>query len=197
VHITSMSDPATFREVCTTLGVKPVHAHNIVGSAVVSTELLSQSTGFGTREDALLAMSSTADRFRQAGLAVVREKVELDPRHPGAPAQDHEAEMQYFEAHLRIDHAPGERARVLGLRDELYDLGHTLWASYNPLKRVEPGAEVSMLTARSHTMGLVSFREHAEAAQEYCARYFSMRPLILEWAIADNNTALDSVWMVR
>jgi hypothetical protein len=140
-------------------------------------------------------MTSTANRFREAGLAVIREKVELDPRHPEAPQEDHEMGLQYFEAHLRIDHVPGERARVLSLRDELYDLGHTLWASYNPFKRVVPGTEVSMLTARSHTMGLDAFRAHAEAAQEYCSRYFAMRPLILEWAIADSNTALDKVWL--
>lgn len=196
VHITCASDPSTFTKVCKSLGVKPVHAHNIVGDLVVSTELLSQATGFGSQAEALATMHSTADRFREAGLVVVREKVELDPRHRGAPQRDHEAGAQYFEAHLRLSHAAGERHSVLELRDSLAGLGHTLWASYNPLKRVEVGEEVTMLTARSHSMGLSSFREHAEAAQAYCAQFFSMRPLILEWAIADDNTALDKVWMV-
>jgi hypothetical protein len=178
------------------MNVRPVHAHNIVGSHVVSTELLTQTGGFGTKDVALAAMASIAQRCRDTGLTVIREKVEVDPTHSGAPSEDHAPGIDYLEAHIRIVHAPGERPRVLALRDDLLAQGLTLWASFNTLKRVTEGTEVTMLTARSFTQGLSQFKAQAEQAQGYAAELFEVRPLIIEWAIADSNTALDNVWTI-
>jgi hypothetical protein len=195
VHVTCDTDPATFISACEKMGVRPVHAHNIVGSAVVSTELLTQADGFGTKDEALAAMYSVAQSCRAAGLTVIREKVEVDPTHSDAPYEEHAPGIDYLEAHIRIVHPPGQRSSVLALRDELQDHGLTLWASYNTLKRLSKDTEVTMLTARSFTQGLPEFVSLAELAQEYAAKRFEVRPLITEWAIADNNTDLDNVWI--
>jgi hypothetical protein len=197
VHITCDSDPLTFANKCREMNLRPVHAHNIVGDEVVSTELLTQSAGYGSKEDALADMEAIANRCRDTGLRVIREKVEIDPSHEDAPLEDHEGGIDYLEAHIRIVHLVGQRSSVLDLRDELEDLGLTLWASYNTFKRVPEGSEVTMLTARSFTQGLPNFKLFSEAAYSYASTGFTLRPLIIEWAIADNNSALDGIWIRR
>jgi hypothetical protein len=196
VHITCSTDPSSFIAACEQMNVRPVHAHNIVGSRVVSTELLTQTGGFGPKDEALAAMASIAQRCRDIGLKVIREKVEVDPSHSDAPSEEHAPGIDYLEAHIRIVHAIGQRPRALTLRDDLRAQGLTLWASFNTLKRVTSGTEVTMLTARSFTQGLAQFKEQAEQAHEYVAQRFEVRPLIIEWAITDNNTALDNVWTI-
>ena len=194
VHITSASDPTTFSRICSEIGVRPVHAHNISNRAVVSTELLTQADGFGTKEEALAGMRAIAQKCRDTGLHVIREKVEINPRHADAPLEDHARGEDYFEAHIRVVHPVGQRSSVLALRDELLGRGIVTWASYNTFKRVPEGSEVTMLTARSFTMGLPGFTQYAKEAYAYAVAHFALKPLIIEWAIADNNTALDDVW---
>jgi hypothetical protein len=163
---------------------------------VVSTELLSRFTGFASTSEGLVEMRRLGEGFRRLGLDVIREKLEVDPSSI-YPSHIPFAELPgYLEAHFRVTHAPGARASVLALRDDLVELGLRTYASYNTLKRtVAPGTEVTLLTLRSFTTDLPEFTQNSARVFELLSKFFPTTTPVTEWAVSDSNVELDRLWI--
>jgi hypothetical protein len=193
-HVSVLGSPERFHTVCADLGVRPVHAHNLMPDGGVSSELLTVSTGRGSPRDGLTHLQRVANDLRLHGLKVVREKLEVDPRHPSAPTETRPASSDYMEAHLRVCHGDTHEAReaVINART---GFECELFVSWDTFKAPTNGHVITMLTVRSFTLGVPEFVRVAELVHADLSMRWSVGPLITEWAVFDNNIAFDSAWL--
>lgn len=161
----------------------------------------------GDEATARAAAERDAAILRDAGLAVLREKVEAMADAQGVPndaadvaAQtEEERAAHYFEFHLLVDKVDGSglsESDMLGLREvaERYSLAlHTpVPLSYNVLK---PGQR--FLNLRARRIGL-SDAEHTVAALERAITVdgtLAIKKRIAEYICFDSNRALDNGWL--
>jgi hypothetical protein len=148
------------------------------------------------------AAHADADFLRQAGLTVIREKVEAVASDDGVPRTTAEAQRsptgRYFEFHLLIDGKtqPLSEADMRTLRTIAGDVSARLMTrvplSYNALKPAQ-----RFLNLRTHGVGLDSAMESVQALTRELARggELEVKKVIAEYICFDSNRAVDNGWL--
>lgn len=193
IHVTvGAVEAERFRAVCHDIGVKPILIATPSGDGE-ERDMMTSSTVKGGDDAALDEMNRIALALDNAGLKVLRRKVETAWWHPEAPTEENGRQLgasQYFECHLAIEVLPSE---VRWLRTIASTLGAHL--SRNAFK-VGAAGEVRMATLRAHSGTSREFRERVSKTREaFVAAGFVPEREIVEFAWFDDHLAHDAPWM--
>jgi hypothetical protein len=107
LHVTvaaETTDPNKFRNACSELGVKSHIIFNKMPGSESVTDYLTGSEIIGSSVEAYMKLGRISCSLREAGLEVVREKIETTPWHPNAPktSLDRLNDGNYFECHFTL-----------------------------------------------------------------------------------------------
>jgi alpha-D-ribose 1-methylphosphonate 5-triphosphate synthase subunit PhnG len=151
----------------------------------------------GTWEDVVAAADKERIRLRDAGLHVVRTKIEADPANPGVPATDAHAagepDTRYFEHHLKLrlpDAAPHRLASITTLVTP-----HHARLSRNARRR-GTGGEERFVTQRCHRVGRTTARARLAALRDaLLAAGHEIVEVEEEYVVSDTALHLDDGWL--
>lgn len=193
-HITvAQGDVEAFSADVRSLDMKPIVLDLHLRRGGVMKDMMTSSTVFCAFEEALSYLDAKAAALGALGYAVVRKKLETTPWNARTPsARNGIAAVPpggYFESHVPVTIAAGDRARLADLAGRL---GFHL--SRNTFKRTGD-REVVMMTARSTSMLYEEFQMHVAQAQgALAAERFETGRVIVEYAIHDTKAAHDAAW---
>ncbi|WP_327007597.1 nucleotidyl transferase AbiEii/AbiGii toxin family protein [Dactylosporangium sp. NBC_01737] len=151
----------------------------------------------GTWEDVTEEALEERIRLRDAGIHLVRVKIEADPDNPGVPATDAEAieepDERYFEHHLKLrlpDVAPDRLASITALV-----VPHNARLSRNARRRDTDG-EQRFVTQRCHRVGRTTALSQLAALREaLTAAGHDIVEVEEEYVVSDTALHLDSGWL--
>jgi len=195
IHVTvAEADVEGFRRSCADLGVKPLFLALQLAAGGIAKDVMTSSVHFGNDASASREALRISGGLALAGYDVIRTKIETVPWHPDAPSVANgrvPGPGQYFEAHLAVTCATGDRE---GLSAIARGLG--LHLSRNVLKDKGDGTGVVMATGRSGEATYEAFRYRAEACREAIrSAGYPVDKLIVEYAILDSREARDAAWL--
>lgn len=188
-----------FKDTCRDLAVKPIVLDLGINNDTVLTDFMTSSTAM--YEDDMMAyleLRRIADGMGNAGLNVLRRKIETAPWHPTAPSRPEQPMPDgcYFESHLALsilaENIPALR-QLLATDPEAPDLH----LSRNAFKPSKDGRVVMMTTLRKYDGTSESFATAVEASKLYLveAGYQLEKDPIIEYALYDSNVHHDTDWM--
>jgi len=195
IHVTvAEADVDGFGHACAALGVKPLFLALQLAAGGTVRDVMTSSVHFGDDATAGREALRISGGLGLAGYDVIRTKIETVPWHPDAPSASNgrvSGPGQYFEAHLAVTCAIGDRERLSGIAREL-----GLHLSRNVLKDRGDGTGVVMATDRSGETTYEAFRSRAEACRETIrAAGYPVDKLIVEYAIFDSRETQDAAWL--
>ena len=171
---------ADFRKECDAGGIKIIDVQN--GATNVSTHVMT-STVCHSRPAAELLLRELRKVASDCGTPLIREKIEVPPNGP----DDFVDENSYFEMHVNV--------RAANLQDVVFD--RWKWfVSKNTGKAVVRGLPLWMLTARSYSTTLETFRKSCSGSMNSFRSFIDLdEPVFIEKCIYDTNVELDDHWM--
>lgn len=149
----------------------------------------------GTFQEQLDRAERLTAALRTDGFTPVRVKCEAAPWAPGVPGSDSEAELlgpaHYFEHHLKVLLAPGERAALVRAV-----AGHCAHVSWNARRTDPTGRGQQFVTQRCHGVGRRT-AEHRLAALTDTLVAAGHPPIAVEreFVVHDSNLAADDGWI--
>lgn len=204
LHVTVQSAPAdAFRQVCETLKVKPIFlALQDRSGATVLEDVMTSSVFFGDNRQALDELERIAQGLADAGLAVVRKKIETVPWHPAAPSEKNGVATMppggYFESHLNVIVEAANAEEAQAKREQLADIARAGGAhlSRNVFKKLSETAFTVMMTLRAYN----GTREQFDVSRDWLAGAldvsgFQVEKVITEFSIYDTKNAHDASWL--
>lgn len=204
LHVTVHSAPADkFRSVCEQLGVKPIFLalQDRTGETVLE-DVMTSSVTFGDNRKAVEELERIADGLADAGLNVVRKKIETVPWHPAAPSEKNGVAVMpqggYFESHLNVIVEAADEEQAQEKRRVLADIARAGDAhlSRNVFKKLSDTAFTVMMTLRSYD----GTREAFDIKRDWLAgaldvNDFKVEKVITEFSIFDTKTSHDASWL--
>ncbi|WP_254513516.1 hypothetical protein [Anatilimnocola floriformis] len=134
----------------------------------------------------------------EAGLSVVRVKIEAEPTAQGIPqtcaAAIREPADRYFEFHLKLLLAEGTDLRSL----KEFTQPHGAHLSRNARRRRDDGLEERFITQRCSTMGQIEARAAwQQLLQDLQRAEYELLEAEEEYVVYDSNLALDAGWLSK
>lgn len=197
IHITVQeAEQELFIRTCKQLEVKPIILALQAEDRIIR-DVMTSSVIMGNNKTAIAEMERISKGLTDAGLNVVREKIETVPWHSAAPSRDTFNAMPencYFESHLAVNIKNKEE------EDRLRDWckNTELHLSKNAFKKREDGSYTIMATLRKYK----GFREdfemdvHEEKVN-LKAIGFDVDKTIIEFSIYDTKISHDSEWLKK
>lgn len=174
---TTAAQTALFRELCLGKGIKTIVYEN--GVPVTSTHVMT-STKAKDNEEAQTAMATIAAVASQAGVAVIRRKIEVSPR-----LTDIVTGKDYFELHVMIN---CEDISKVPFDKKLWSVS----------RNIEKSATSYTLTMRGRKMDLKQFKKQSRASMKGFESFIDpMKSAYVERCIFDDNTELDNDWIKK
>lgn len=191
-----------FRQVCSTLGVKPiVLALQERAAAQDITQVMTSSNFAGDDHGAGQELYRISSGLKAAGYTISREKIECAPWHPAAPLDGDVGKSMppgcYFEAHLQVELVCENQFEQAAKESSLkvIALEHAAHYSRNMFKQYAELHYTRMLTVRGYTGTYEDFKKKVQAlAIQLRQNGFDIQKEVIEFALFDNNTALDKTW---
>jgi len=223
IHITVENvECEHFKKVCNEIGVKPIildlqsRAGNVLLEDVQTSSVL-----FGNNQKAYAEVERVNRALTEAGISVVRSKIETVPWHPAAPSSQFGPETMpkdcYFESHLAVvveepmtleESLQWERLCRSGAAfipygvppsiELLKDLAtrYDAHLSRNMFKRIDKKRYIIMMTLRSYD----AYKEDFENVVEFLKMDiqelgFEVDKTIIEFSIYDTKITHDKAWI--
>lgn len=159
----------------------------------VITHTMTSWTGRMTSYEAVKTANIQANVLRNNGFEVIRVKVESEP-HPSVlrDGQYCDGAGSYFESHIGVIHDGKSLAKIEKIGEISFIRPHI---SKNPIKILEDGNEMVMMTIRASEFSLDDFMDNLIEVQKCLEEEFVVGPPIIEYAHYDSNVGLDKKWM--
>jgi len=199
IHVTVRgAELDAFRAACALAEVKPIviDLQNKEGTSVLE-DVMTSSVHLGTNSSAHAEMMRISKAMRDAGLSVVREKIETVPWHPAAPSRGHAKPAMpkdcYFESHLAVRTTED---RLPALRKAAED--QDMHLSRNVFKRLPEGELVVMTTYRKYDGVQEDFEQEANfRAKGLEGLGFQVDKVIIEFSVFDTKVSHDASWLQK
>lgn len=186
-----------FRRVCAALEVKPIVLDLHTRDDGVIKDVMTSSVFFGRNAEALAQLERVSAGLQEAGLKVVRKKIETVPWHPAAPSRMHANPMMpkdcYFECHFAVK-TLDDRPHM----DQLAALAKELKChlSKNVFKRHEEGKVTVMMTYRTYTGVYEDVKERVQyIARQLKGEGFGVDKELIEFSLYDTKVHHDTEWL--
>lgn len=196
LHISiDITDIEKARSVCLANGIKLTEI--AISRDGVLFDAMTSSVFYGTNQGAFEQLAGTEKMFNEAGVTVVRRKIESSPWHPLVPVNADMPKGCYFEAHigvaLREENEEAYQARWADLRKITGD--HGCKASFNLNKIFTATNQMVMVTLRSYVLERTKFQNALNnvMASLVSSGFDATKPNI-EFAIYDSNPQHDYLW---
>jgi len=182
-----------FKRICENIGVKPIVLDLENNGETVMKDVMTSSHYIGNNTSTFLECNRVSSMLENAGLTVVRRKIETVPWHPAAPAEegDKMPEDCYFEAHVGctiFDHEEAKLSRVIKDLD--------VHVSRNFFKKNEDGRLVKMVTMRKYDGLYDDFTYELERLRgRLSANNIDFEKVITEFSIYDTKVSHDYKWL--
>ena len=210
-----------FKEDCKSIGVKPIVIDLEMKDKSSMKDVMTSSKFFGDNRTAYEESERIANRLKEMGYDVVRNKIETVPWHPAAP-QDKDKDHPlwhgepipngcYFESHIGVlvtkETKPDLEELVDFLNESIFELSGTAKLSKNFFKKTEDGRFVNMLTYRSNMANAKEFEAEVRAIEGIISgkngwsmldgfRSFEYEKVEIEYAVYDTNVTHDAKWIL-
>lgn len=180
-------------EVAREYGLKFTHIK--LSRGVVSSQPMFTATGTGTLAAQRVAAAGWVAALREAGLDVIRVKIEAAPWSTGIPGDDEQAALapvdRYFEHHVKLLLS----ARELSALDPLVEPYHG-HVSRNARRRRPDERHERFVTQRCHRVGQKTARKRlADLLGALAAAGYHVLDVEEEYVVYDDNLAVDAGWI--
>lgn len=207
IHVTVHYEPTgflvvqdfldSFKFICLRNDVKPIviDLQDKSGN-VAMIDVMTSSKHFGTNASAYEEATRIKRALIQAGLTVVRVKIETVPWHPAAPQVEGDKMPPgcYFEAHIPITVQPKYETYLRARVDELEWPTH---ASRNAFKVLPDGRKIVMLTYRMYDDWAHRFTYNVDNLTSALsnAKYWEIGRVHTEFSVYDTKVSHDDSWI--
>lgn len=187
IHITVReAEVDSFKEDCATLGVKPIVLDLYTGSTTIK-DVMTSSRFRGNTTEVMRHTKGLAEKLREMGYDVVREKIETVPWHPAAMA-NHTRSSAYFEAHIAFE--PDSRLKEFASQ-------HNVHLSRNAMKK---GSDTVMMGTYRVDATETNARSFNNTVENICKRAELVGLRIkskphTEYSLWDTNEHHDGEWI--
>ena len=210
-----------FKEHCRSIGVKPIVIDLEMKDKSSMKDVMTSSKFFGDNRTAYEESERIAQRLKEMGYEVVRNKIETVPWHPAAPQDDDKDHPLwhgepipngcYFESHIGVlvtkETKPDLEELVDFLNESICELSGTAKLSKNFFKKTEDGRFINMLTYRSNMVNAKEFETEVRSIERIISgkndwsmlshfRSFEYEKVEIEYAIYDTNVTHDAKWIL-
>jgi hypothetical protein len=196
IHVTVRTDDVdAFKQTCQTIGVKPIviDLTDMMGNSIMR-DVMTSSKHKGTDESVMAEVKRITQGLAEAGLVVVREKVESAPWHPLAPSVTNPRPMQdgqYFECHFAVRTTP-DRMDELSVLARQCDCHR----SRNVFKKFDDGEVVVMMTKRTYAGTAEEFTASVRSIERLLnENRFPTEKVEIEFSIHDTKVKHDAAWL--
>jgi hypothetical protein len=209
IHVTieSPSSIDKFKQVCSSIEVKPIVIDLEINDGSIIKDVMTSSKHFGDNRTAYEESKRICRELELQGFKVLRNKIESVPWHPAAPVISTGKEIPngcYFEAHIGVTIYPGQKDELNDfvkstLTDgSLIELSGTAKLSQNFFKKSKDGSKfVNMLTYRSNICGSPKFKLEVEGIKHLLQEEgFEFEKVEVEYAVYDTNVTHDAKWIL-
>ena len=196
IHVTILNaDRNHFIQTCKDLGVKPIILALQNDQSIIE-DVMTSSVHMGDNRSAYEEMKRISNGLVDAGITVVREKIETVPWHPAAPSTMGIRQMPedcYFETHIGVI-VPGDLYIEI-----LKDIAkrHEAHMSRNAFKKHEDGSYTQMITYRRYKGTYEDFEREAQFLESQIKHTFEIEKRITEFSIYDTKVSHDSAWLLN
>lgn len=190
IHITVRATPNDFRDICDANQIKSVLIEFQRTDGDTESHVMTSQRVKGSREDAMYEMDRIMSVFRDAGVPVIRRKIESGgDRINGEPG--------YFETHMAFD-VDSNRISEPMFRRMLSAIPYDLRVSRNAFKRIDETRQTWMVTYRGSHATRADFMTDLADIERKLHDVYGMIPekTIVEFAWLDDNIDLDTSWLI-
>lgn len=182
-----------FKELCASIGVKPIVLDLENSGEIVMRDVMTSSHHSGSDISAYYEAFVIEEHMDRNGFIVERKKIETVPWHPMAPAtkEDKMPNNCYFESHIGCIITSEEKHKLSKIAK---DFGAHL--SKNAFKKFENGKFVNMLTIREYDSTTIEFKAKVENLKELLKENkIEFEKVEIEFCIHDSKINHDYLWL--
>jgi NTP pyrophosphatase (non-canonical NTP hydrolase) len=195
IHITVQNvNTECFISVCNNLNVKPIFLALQSNQKDVE-DVMTSSVHMGNNRSSYEEMKRISDGLKNAGMDVVREKIETVPWHPASPSNEQMEPFMptdcYFETHMGVLVTECTQSKLRVIAEE-----HNSHLSKNIFKINTDGSYIQMVTYRKYDGVVEDFNEFADKLYNaIIGDGFEIDKRITEFAIYDTKNSHDFNWL--
>lgn len=201
IHVTvEKSEQDYFVKTCQILGVKPIIIAMQANQKQVN-DVMTSSVFIGSNRGAMEELERVSAGLKDAGLKVIREKIETVPWHTAAPSKEFNNPVMpincYFESHLGIK-IKDDKEDIQKNKLSEFCSKNELHLSRNAFKMDDSGSYTIMATYRLYSGYSEDFIDTVEKLRSGLSDIgFEVEKVITEFSIYDTKVSHDSEWLKR